>query len=90
MHPTPERYKEIQQALVSKGYSGGEPDGIWGSRWTESLKRFQQDQQIEPNGKLTALSIITLGLGPRREAGLPPASASAGTVFSQPVNREQQ
>jgi hypothetical protein len=90
MAPTPERYLEIQQALVAKGYGGQEPDGVWGPRWIDSLKRFQQDQKLEPNGKLNALSIITLGLGPRRETGLPPASASAGTASTQSVMREQK
>src|SRR5690349_15693228 len=28
--PTPERYKEIQQALAEKGYFRGEPNGEWG------------------------------------------------------------
>jgi peptidoglycan hydrolase-like protein with peptidoglycan-binding domain len=90
MAPTPDRYREIQQALVAKGYGTQEPDGVWGPQWIDSLKRFQQDQKLEPSGKLTALSIITLGLGPRRETTLPPAAASAGTASSQPITREQQ
>ena len=27
--PTPERYREIQQALVDKGYLKSEPNGVW-------------------------------------------------------------
>jgi hypothetical protein len=75
MTPSPQRYGEIQQALVTKGYISQSPDGVWGPEWTGSLKRFQQDQKLEPNGRLTALSLITLGLGPRRESGGSPASA---------------
>jgi len=90
MAPTPDRYREIQQALVSKGYGSQEPDGTWSPQWIDALKRFQQDQKLEANGKLNALSIITLGLGPRRENGLPPASAASGTALTQPVTREQQ
>lgn len=68
MVPTPDRYKEIQAALVSKGYSSQTADGVWGPQWSESLRKFQQDQKLEPSGKLSSLSLITLGLGPQRDA----------------------
>jgi peptidoglycan hydrolase-like protein with peptidoglycan-binding domain len=85
MTPSPQRYGEIQQALVTKGYISQSPDGVWGPEWSESLKRFQQDQKLEPNGKLTALSLITLGLGPRREPGGSPAPAAPpSSALSQP------
>jgi murein L,D-transpeptidase YcbB/YkuD len=64
--PTPERYKEIQQALVGKGYLQGEPNGTWGPESTEALKRFQTEQNLTPDGKLSALSLVALGLGPKR------------------------
>jgi peptidoglycan hydrolase-like protein with peptidoglycan-binding domain len=65
--PTPDRYREIQQALIDKGYFEGPATGIWGPQSVEALKRFQGGQQLEPNGKLDALTLITLGLGPKRE-----------------------
>ncbi len=61
--PTSDRYKEIQQALASKGYLG--------SGSVEALKKFQADQSLEPSGKLDSVSLIALGLGPRHEQ--PPA-----------------
>lgn len=67
MAPTPERYKEVQQALADKGYYDGEIDGKWGPACVEALKRFQEDQNLSPDGKLGALSLIALGLGPKRE-----------------------
>ena len=72
--PTPDRYQEIQQALLAKGYAPHQPNGVWDPDWASSLKRFQQDQKLEPTGKLNSLSLITLGLGPKRE---PPAGATA-------------
>jgi hypothetical protein len=76
MVPTPERYQEIQQALVSKGYGPGTPDGVWVPDWVAALKHYQQDQKLEATGKLNALSLITLGLGPKREpvGATPPAA----------------
>lgn len=66
MAPTPERYREIQQALSDKGYYKGPVDGIWNAECVNSLKRFQEDQNLNPDGKLGALSLIALGLGPKR------------------------
>jgi len=72
--PTPERYQEIQQAMVGKGYGAQAPNGVWGPEWSSALKRYQQDQKLEPTGKLNSMSLITLGLGPKRE---PPAGVTA-------------
>jgi peptidoglycan hydrolase-like protein with peptidoglycan-binding domain len=64
--PTKDRYQQIQQALAGKGYYSGETNGAWGPDSTEALKRFQADQNLTPDGKLTSLSLIALGLGPKR------------------------
>jgi peptidoglycan hydrolase-like protein with peptidoglycan-binding domain len=65
--PTPERYMEIQQALIDKGLHSGPATGQWGPEWVTILKEFQQSQNLKPDGKLGALSLIALGLGPRRD-----------------------
>ena len=66
--PTPERYKEIQQALASKGYLQTDaPSGVWDTSSVLALKKFQQDQNLDASGKIDSLSLIALGLGPRRE-----------------------
>ena len=65
--PTPERYKEIQQALAARGYLKSEPDGSWSTPSVDALKRFQQDQNLQPTGRVDSLSLIALGLGPKRE-----------------------
>jgi len=67
--PTPDRYREIQQALVERGYLKGEPSGKWDADSVDAMRRFQQDQNIETSGQLDSLSLIALGLGPRRTAG---------------------
>src|SRR5437868_3510495 len=69
LQPTTDRYKEIQQALADKGYFSGAPDGMWGPSSTEAMKRFQHDQSLTEDGKIDALSLTALGLGPRRAAG---------------------
>jgi peptidoglycan hydrolase-like protein with peptidoglycan-binding domain len=71
--PTPERNREIQQALIDKGYLQDPPTGVWDAQSADALKRFQADQQLQATGKLDSLSLIRLGLGPKRQA-LTPAS----------------
>jgi hypothetical protein len=78
MTPSPERYKEIQEALVSKGYlKPEEAGGAWSQSSMDALKRFQTDQNLESTGKINSLSLIALGLGPRHD--------SAVTVPKPPV-----
>ncbi|MGE5569555.1 MAG: peptidoglycan-binding domain-containing protein [Rhodospirillales bacterium] len=86
MAPTPERYREIQQALIDKGYYEGSPDGVWGADCTEALKKFQQDQNLRADGKLDSLTLISLGLGPRREPvnSVPASKPSLDAEAEQP------
>ncbi|MBM3746360.1 MAG: hypothetical protein FJW34_11235 [Acidobacteria bacterium] len=77
--PTRERYLEIQQALISRGLLDGPPTGTWGTDSVAALKKFQASQSLEATGKLDALTLIALGLGPKREvngAGPKPPSPS--------------
>jgi hypothetical protein len=89
--PTPDRYKEIQQALASKGYFHGEPNGEWRPESADALKRFQADQSLMPDGKINSLSLIALGLGPKRltaksDAVLPSQVAPQATPPARPVS----
>jgi hypothetical protein len=71
--PTPDRYKQIQEALAAKGYLKAAPSGVWNGESTDALRRFQADQKLDPSGKLNSLSLIALGLGPQRDTGSVPA-----------------
>ena len=77
--PEPERYKEIQQSLADKGYFAGPVNGAWGADSVEALKRFQRDENIGDDGKLGSLSLIALGLGPKRGAEKPENSETGPT-----------
>jgi peptidoglycan hydrolase-like protein with peptidoglycan-binding domain len=65
--PSPDRYKEIQQALAAKGYLKSEPSGVWDADSVAAMRQFQTDRKLDPSGKLTAASLIDLGLGPHSE-----------------------
>jgi hypothetical protein len=76
MAPTPERYKEIQSALVSKGYlQPDEAGGTWNQASMDALKKFQSEQNLESTGKINSLSLIALGLGPKHDAPAVPTKA---------------
>ena len=71
MAPTRERYRQIQDALAAKGYLRAEDaNGVWSSTSVDALKRFQTEQKIESTGKINSLSLIALGLGPKRDTAL--------------------
>jgi hypothetical protein len=75
--PSPDRYKEIQDALAAKGYLTSPSSGVWDKDSVTAMQHFQQDQNLNPSGKLTARSLSALGLGPKTEAMSMPPSASA-------------
>jgi murein L,D-transpeptidase YcbB/YkuD len=93
--PSLDRYREIQQALASKGYFQGGVNGEWGADSVDALKRFQASQNLTSDGKINSLSLIALGLGPRHltassnptphqpNATAPPATAPAPTAPPQ-------
>jgi len=84
--PTPERYKEIQQALAAKGYLKSQPTGVWDAETMEAMKQFQQDQNLSVTGKISAASLIALGLGPKPTGPTtPPADPAVNPSAAPPV-----
>jgi peptidoglycan hydrolase-like protein with peptidoglycan-binding domain len=70
--PTPDRYREIQEALVEKGYlSSEDATGTWGPSSADALKKFQAEQTLDTTGKIDSLSLIALGLGPKHDTTVP-------------------
>jgi Putative peptidoglycan binding domain len=82
LHPDPERYQQIQQALAERGYFKGQVNGEWGDDSVDALKRFQADQKLDNDGKINALTLTGLGLGPRHEGA---AVTSPSTATSNPT-----
>jgi Putative peptidoglycan binding domain len=72
--PSSDRYREIQESLISKGYMQGPASGVWDQNSTEAMRKFQTEQKMEPTGKISAKALITLGLGPKNETVAPTAS----------------
>lgn len=90
-HPDPERYTEIQKALADRGYFHGTPNGEWKDDSADALKRFQADQKLPDDGKISALTLTGLGLGPHHDGStaatvpLPTAPVSEPPVSGSTV-----
>lgn len=85
LHPDPDRYRQIQQALTDRGYFTGEVNGEWKDDSVAALKHFQADQKIDDDGKIDALSLKALGLGAKHDgttAGTVPLSAATNSSRS--------
>jgi hypothetical protein len=86
LHPDQQRYQEIQKALADRGYFKGVVNGEWGDDSVDALKRFQADQKLRDDGKIDALSLIGLGLGPKHNgSSITPADVTA-TPPPQPTS----
>ena len=92
LHPTAARYKQIQQALADKGYYHGEIDGEWGPQSISALQRFQTERGIENEGKVTALALIGLDLGPKHTHSIVPVVApdTAQPADDSEISEEKQ
>jgi peptidoglycan hydrolase-like protein with peptidoglycan-binding domain len=89
--PTPERINEIQGALAKHGFYAGEPTGKWDDSTTESMKKFQAANGLNPSGKFDALTLQKLGLG-SETAGLgapTPPPNSSNRLLSSKVQRDE-
>ncbi|HEX3684170.1 MAG TPA: peptidoglycan-binding domain-containing protein [Bryobacteraceae bacterium] len=82
LHPDPERYQQIQQALAERGYFKGQVNGQWGDDSMDALKRFQADQKLEDDGKISALTLTGLGLGPKHAGGSVTGSVTGSATGS--------
>ena len=83
--PSTERYREIQQALIDKGYLRAEANGNWNADSVAALNRFKQDQNQRADGRLDSRALITLGLGPKKDSyiSVPAPVAAEQAIGSQ-------
>jgi peptidoglycan hydrolase-like protein with peptidoglycan-binding domain len=83
--PTPDRIREIQSALNREGAFGGQPTGKWDDATINAMKKFQENQGLNPTGKIDAVTLNKLGLGSDtagKGAPIPTASSAAPPATS--------
>jgi peptidoglycan hydrolase-like protein with peptidoglycan-binding domain len=83
--PTPERIREIQEALARAGHLDAEPTGKWDAATIAAVKSFQQAKGLAVTGKLDARTLQRLGLGSEVAGQAPPRlPATANGSTSRP------
>ncbi len=91
--PASNRLREVQLALVERGYLQGDGNGAWNAQCVEALKHFEADQKVRVDGKIDSKMLIALGLGPKYDnnLNLPVPSGSTGIVVAadQATNNDQ-
>jgi len=91
--PTSERITEIQQALAKDGSYSATPSGKWDDATVDAMKRFQEANGLNPNGKLDAKTLQKLGLGSSIHGvapPMPPANSSVSANLPSPPSVKQQ
>lgn len=63
MAPTPSRISEIQAALAKDGSYEGTPNGRWDTASVDAMRQFQSKHDLNPTGRIDALTLQKLGLG---------------------------
>ncbi|MCI0622762.1 MAG: peptidoglycan-binding protein [Acidobacteria bacterium] len=61
-HVSSKTVKEVQTELKQKGYHAGEVDGVLGAQTRASLRRYQKEQGLTGDGRLTHETAVHLGV----------------------------
>ncbi len=88
MAPAPSRISEIQAALAKDGSYQGIPNGRWDAATVDAMRQFQNGHDLNPSGKIDALTLQKLGLG-SQVAGMGAPLPLAGPQASAAHNNEQ-
>jgi len=87
------RTREIQQALISKGYLKGEPSGEMDAQTKAALAKLQEEHGWQTRIVPDARALIVLGLGPKQDGLLNPdtaAIANSSDLSAQAVGAKSQ
>lgn len=57
-----DKVKAIQEALKSKGFDPGEPDGVVGPKTGQALREFQKSQNLQVTGRIDDKTASALGV----------------------------
>lgn len=80
---TPDRAREIQEALIREHYLSGEATGIWDASTQAAMVRYQNDNGWQTKVVPDSRALIKLGLGPNySQAELLNAPQQSGAVAS--------
>lgn len=79
--------REVQQALVDKGYDPGPVDGIMGTRTRTAIREFQSDKGIPATGRLDEETQRALGVSLPDKVTVP-AGTRIAVILNDSLNSE--
>ena len=89
---SPDRAREIQEALIKQNYLTGAPSGEWDTATEQAMQKYQADHGWQTKLTPDSRALIMLGLGPNNSAdgtllnadaaGAPPDPAPAGDTLA--------
>ena len=82
--PTPSDIREAQRLLSDLGYSPGPADGIMGSKSREALMRFQSQEGLPVNGKVSDRVLAQLRKARTQTAAIRPAPVPSPGIQTTP------
>jgi hypothetical protein len=85
--PAPSRITEIQEALAKDGSYQAAPNGRWDAASIDAMRHFQDAHDLNPSGRIDALTLQKLGLG-SQVAGMGAPMPQAGPQASAADNNE--
>lgn len=79
LHVSPERVRQIQQALAKAGVFHQKPNGRWDVMTRDAMRKYQKENGFSPTGLPEAKPLMKLGLGPHPlPPGLEPLPSAEG------------
>jgi len=64
-----DQIKQAQTKLDQEGYHAGKPDGVFGSKTAQAVRKFQRDHGENVTGKLDQPTLAALGIQSTGQAG---------------------
>ncbi len=74
-----DRVKSLQQALITLGFLGGKPDGIFGNQTKNAVKAFQRSRKLSADGIAGKKTLSAI------QSALSDGPASSGTAQQPPT-----
>ena len=85
---TGEAVRTIQEKLVRWGYLDGPVDGIYGSKTTAAVKKFQARNGLTADGVVGPATLKALGMPTQQESGITSGMDSSAALLARVISAE--
>jgi peptidoglycan hydrolase-like protein with peptidoglycan-binding domain len=89
-HMSNDKVKAIQEALKSKGFDPGTPDGVIGPKTSQAIRDFQKSENLPVTGRIDDKTAKALGVEAAGMSGSKSPSMGRSPSGSEPSGRQQE